>query len=180
MFKADTFIKQLRKKENLSQRKLAQISGISYRQIQRIEQAKSGITLGKLESIIEKFGLELKTSAIAPDWNALFYFGMPLNVSGNPKRKYRYNTIVRNIYLASEFLFENKYNAVYARHYDSFKALLLALKTHYPSKFNEIKNKYKTDFPAFDLFQLQGRHIKLRNICLSRLAIYFSNTACNY
>lgn len=180
MFRADVFIKQLRKKENLSQRKLAELTGISCRQIQRIEHSRSDITLQKLELILDKFGMELKTSPAEPDWKALAYFGMPLNISGYTGQKYKYNVISRNICMASAFLSENRYNPLYARHYDAFKALILALKTHYPSRLEAIREKYKIYLSAFNLSQIQGRHIKLRNICLPLLVKYFSASASDY
>ncbi|MCP4129534.1 MAG: hypothetical protein GY754_00835 [bacterium] len=110
-----------------------------------------------------------------PSWNVLFNFGLPLNISDTTINKYNYTTVVKNIIIASNFLLENKQNADYMRHFDSFKALLLALKTHYPSKFKEITKEAHTDLSsAFNLDTIQGKHIKLRNICLSNLSSYFS------
>ena len=60
MIKAGKFIKELRTKKNLSQRKFAQLTNISYRQIQRIENSQSDITLNKLNNILGNFELELK------------------------------------------------------------------------------------------------------------------------
>ncbi len=175
MINIGTFIKELRNKKNLSQRELAGITDISYRQIQRIENCQSDITLGKFVTFLENFDLDLRVVTKEPDWNVLFNFGFPLNIRDNRKRKYKYNTVSKNIILASQFLLENKHNVNYMRHYDSFKALLLSLKIHYPSKFSKIENDCHINLSAsFDLNNIQGRHIKLRNICIFNMCRFFS------
>ena len=174
MINLGSFIKELRNEKNLSQRELARFANISYRQIQRIENCQSDITLGKFCIFLQKFGLDLKVVAKEPDWNVLFNFGLPLNIDNNRKRKYKYKTVVKNIILSSYFLLENKHNVNYMRHYDSFKALLLALRTHYPSKFRKIEDEYRINFStSFDLNNIQGKHIKLRNICVFNLSSFF-------
>ena len=115
-----------------------------------------------------------QTEEKEPNWNALFNFGLPLNIRDSGKKKYNYNEIFQSIISASNFLIKNSNNVNYLRHYDSFKALLLTLKTHYPSKYAEIQNKSNIDFnTGFNLNNIEGKHIKLRNICLSEISDYF-------
>lgn len=175
MISIDSFIKELRNTKNLSQREFARLVNISHRQIQRIENNQSDITLSKFCNILQRFGLDLKVAAKEPDWNVLYNFGLPLNISNKKKRKYGYNTVVQNIVLASYFLLDNRHNVIYMRHYDSFKALLLALRIHYPSKYRKIEDDYNIDFSnLFDLNNVQGKHIKLRNISIFYISIFFS------
>jgi transcriptional regulator with XRE-family HTH domain len=172
-----TFLKGLRKKNNLSQRGLAAASGISFRQIQRIEYAQSDITLKKLTGLLGKFGFEIKITSKEPDWDALISFGLPANMSGIKNKKYKYSEILKNIICASRFLSENKHDMNYARRYDAFKAMLLALKTHYPARFREIEQKHFADLShTFQLKKIEGRHIKLRNICLGGMSGYFKES----
>jgi hypothetical protein len=123
-----------------------------------------------------QYGFNIQKDTKEPDWNALFNFGLPLNIANNKIKKYKYDTIIKNIVLASHFLNVNKNNTKYLRHYDSFKALLLALKTHYPSRYKEIEKNNNINFLRyFNLDIIQGKHIKLRNICLSNLSDFFRN-----
>ncbi len=173
MINTGKFIKELRTKRKLSQRKFANLTNISYRQIQRIENSQSDITLGKFKKILGRLGFEIIIKAKEPDWNALHSIGMPLNLKDYRDNKYSYKIMVKNIIFAAQFLIENRENINYQRHYDSFKALLLALKIHYPTRFARIENDFNVDFSAsFELINIYGRHIKLRNICIYDLSKY--------
>jgi hypothetical protein len=109
-----------------------------------------------------------------PDWGILSVFGMPINIAQTGEPEISYDDAIQNIVYASEFLTENRRDTDYSRHYDAFKALLLALKIHYPSKFLAIENR--GGFDLTDLFKLNdisGRDIKLQRICLSKITDYF-------
>ncbi len=173
MINTGKFIKELRTKRKLSQRKFAELTNISYRQIQRIENSQSDITLGKFKKILGRLGLEIIIRAKEPDWNALHSIGMPLNLRDVSYKKYTYQAIVKNLIFASQFFIENREDVNYQRHYDSFKALILAIKIHYPTRFTKIENDFNVDFSvSFELNNIQGRHIKLRNICIYDLSKY--------
>lgn len=176
MLKLNNYIKELRARRSISQRRLAVISNISFRQIQRLEKMQTDITVKKLDKFLNKFGSELKIKPKEPNWNVLFNFGLPLNIKNTSIKKYSYKKIKESIIAASDFLYENKYNVNYMRNYDSFKALLLALKTHYPSEFTKLENDFKIDFSkSFSLDKIEGRDIKLRNISLSMISDYFKH-----
>lgn len=109
-----------------------------------------------------------------PDWEILSVFGMPINIVQTGKSEISYDAIIHNIIYASEFLKDNRNNSDYNRHYDAFKAMLLALKIHYPSKYNEIENKTGADLTSlFDLNIISGRDIKLQRISVSGIAAFF-------
>jgi hypothetical protein len=79
--------------------------------------------------------------------------------------------LINNIIPASLFLIENRNEPEYIRYSDAFKALLLVFKIHYPSIFLVIENKAGLELTElFNLENVSGRDIKLRNICLSRVA----------
>ena len=113
----------------------------------------------------------MSVTATEPDWNLLSEFGLPINIRQSGKTHYSYDTVINNIILASLFLIENRNDPEYNRYSDAFKALLLVLKIHYPTKFLEIENKAGLELTClFNLDNVSGRDIKLRNICLSRVA----------
>jgi hypothetical protein len=110
-----------------------------------------------------------------PDWNVLYNFGLPVNVPNVKKNNYNYNIILKNLILAADFLIKNKHDINYIRYYDGYKSLLLALKTHYPEKLKKIEDRYSVNFSKlYDLKKIEGKHIKLRNICLYSLSQYFN------
>jgi len=112
-----------------------------------------------------------------PDWTILSVFGMPINIVQTGKSEISYDEVFQNIICASLFLTENRININYNQHYDAFKAMLLALKIHYPSKFLVIENQSGSDLTSlFKLNDIFGRDIKLQRICLSKIAEYFKET----
>jgi hypothetical protein len=112
-----------------------------------------------------------------PDWEILTIFGMPINIIQTGKTDISYSQVFQNIISASSFLLKNISNTNYNRHYDAFKAMLLALKIHYPSKYAEIEKKTGSDFTSlFDLNNISGRDIKLQRISLSKIADFLKNS----
>lgn len=115
----------------------------------------------------------MENSIKEPDWELLIEFGLPLNHSETGDKNYSADTVIENIVIASEFLLRNQ-DTDYNRNYDAFRGLLLALKTHYPTMFAETKKKSGKDLTElFDLDNISGRDIKLRNICLTKITDYF-------
>ncbi len=116
-----------------------------------------------------------KEKIIEPDWNVLVNFGLPVNVPEEEKKNYSYNIVKRNFKQAAEFLQKNRQEEKYLRYYDAYKAMLLALKIHYPGEFQKIENQYLIDFSKlFNLKKIEGKHIKLRNISLNILSKYYN------
>lgn len=108
-----------------------------------------------------------------PDWNILILYGLPMNIQHSTKPDFSYNAVIKNIVLASRFLADKKGDVAYQRNFDAFKALLLSLKIHYPTKFKQIEYKTGMELTGlFDLNNISGRDIKLRNICLYTIAEY--------
>jgi len=121
-----------------------------------------------------RFDKKMTVHTEEPDWNILSDFGLPISTNQTVNSDCSYNMVIKNIILASNFLIENKNDVNYNRLYDAFKALLLALKIHFPSKFLEIEKNAGMELTAiFDLDNISGRDIKLRNICLSNIAEYY-------
>jgi transcriptional regulator with XRE-family HTH domain len=171
MLQLHSFIKALRQKIGLSQRLFATSASISFRQLQRIEKGESDITLTKFLSMLDTFGLKLTIEPEQPNWMTLAYFGMPITCHDHTEVNYSEKELVRNITICAPYLAIKNTDISLQRARDAFKALLLALMTHYPTKFKKIVRKSKLDLiKLFNLHQISGRDIKLRNICVARLA----------
>lgn len=177
MTQEKSFLKRLRSSRGLSQRQLAERSQISFRQIQRVENGTSDISLGKFQSLMESFGYDLRLSPKEPDWNILSEWGFALSVDDHLTARSSLTKFQRELVQAMSYLFENKTNPELLRHLDCLKAMLLVLKIHYPKIFSKLSSK--GPFPdiskSFDLDRVEGRHIKLRNISLTA----FSNRKNN-
>lgn len=165
-------LRQLREEINLSQRSFAEMTGVSFRQIQRIEIGECDPSLGTAQILLKAFKAELVETYQEPNWNLLSKIGLPLTTqrSTKIKQKLTWATISHEISYAAKYLYEHKNNAGGERYFDSLKALLLALKTHYPSKFKNLKSELQSSWLRYlDLESIRGRDIKLRNICLGIL-----------
>ncbi len=112
-----------------------------------------------------------------PDWEILYCFGMTVNIVQTGNSEISYDKVFQNIISASEFLTNKRSDTAYNRYYDAFKAMLLALKIHYPSKYFEIENKTGSDLTAlFDLNNISGRDIKLQRISLSKISEFLKTS----
>ncbi len=174
MKRAAEIIAGLRRREGLAQRAFAAKAGMSFRQVQRIEKGESDITLSKLIGVAKRFGLELALTDSEPRWEALASMGMPLEACGAMVGRCSRRAAEEAVVRAIRFLSRVDSDARYGRHRDAFKALLLALATHYPSRFAEYRRRSGVDVETvFDMNEIVGRDIKLRNLCLPALARWF-------
>lgn len=164
-------LKALRERFRLSQRELANITGVSFRQIQRIENETSDVTLGKLFALLKPFQVSLQLQAPSPDWAYLSLYGIAVTIeapgSATLERKRFWTEINRAVvYVLSDTSLDERYK-------DALKAMLLCLKGHYPNEFNKLENRLQNTLhlsKAFKLEEIRGRDIKLRNITLSKFA----------
>jgi len=109
-----------------------------------------------------------------PDWNILINFGLPLNPARETDIFPDYDDVVHQITVAARFFYWHGVEPHNGRAYDSFRALLLALKIHYPSEFFRIEQIADMDFvKLFKLETVSGRDIKLRNLSLPMISRYF-------
>lgn len=161
-------VRHLRIRAGLSQRELSKATRVSFRQIQRIESGESDPSLRLANQILKAFDAQLIHNFREPDWALLCSIGMPLELSAPSAPPTRdWDFIQKEIAYACHFLIENKNDNTRGRFFDSLKALLLSLKSHYPTRFKFLERKVDGQF---DLTTIRGRDIKLRNICLHTLA----------
>jgi len=171
-------IKKLRKKNRISQRKLAKLSHVSFPQIQRVENASSNTTIETLSKILKIFDMKVEFHYLEPKWNYLAYFGFPISIE--PK-KCNMEKLFCEFKKAHFFLKEHYFDKNFERHIDALKAFLLTLYTHYAEILNILEKKANTDFiNAWHVLNYTGKHIKLRNITLNILSERLKNGSNYY
>jgi len=172
------FLKVLRVETGLSQRELAKLSKVSFRQIQRIEKGQCDPSLGLADLLFKQFRVELKPLYEEPDWGFLSSIGWPMIDSYQQKERAKrvsWTRVSGEIIYAAKYILRNRNEFSDDRHFDAMKALLFALKTHYPTKFRELEAILGPKFlKPYELAEIRGRDIKLRNISLGRLYKYLS------
>ena len=168
-------IRKLREENRVSQRRFADATGMSYRQVQRIEKGESDITMGKFLGILHTFDRDLKLIRREPDWNTLVDFGLPVRMGLGKRKKYDFPKVIDVLISSVFFLDENKQAFRHQRIFDAFISLLLTLKTHYPTIFRFLREQTGRDLDSvFELQSILGRHIKLRNISLLSVSKYLA------
>lgn len=162
-------LKQLRESNALSQRALAEESGVSFRQIQRIESGESEPTISLASKLLKVFDRNLETSMREPHWNFLKLFGIPVSISGKAKP---FEQAWQELRYSIEFLYHHQSDRSLGRFRDGVKAIVLTLKTHYPSLFDDLRLVTPSDqIQSLNLNEIRGRDIKLRNIALGSMAL---------
>lgn len=106
-----------------------------------------------------------------PEWDILTAFGLPLNSRNEEGFIPDYKTVFDNMIIASRYLAGA---ASKDRYYESFKALLISLRIHYPTEFSKIEKASGLNLSeSFHLDEITGREIKLRNISLALISSYY-------
>ena len=161
-------LKSQRHHLGLTQQKLAELASVSLPTIQNMERNVGNPSLDVLTRVVGALGLVLSIEHVAIDWDALSYLGVPLT-SSNSKKNLRIKrdlpTLLMKIRAALSAC-----HAVSDRKMESLAATLLAMKTHWPSLFDQLgplKNQ------ADELIKKQdpGR-LKLRSLAISNLQVY--------
>jgi len=107
-----------------------------------------------------------------PAWEILTAFGLPLNSRNDVSLIPDYKTVFDNIIIASRYLAGPAVRK--DRYYESFKALLISLRIHYPAEFSKIEKASGLNLSeSFQLDEITGRDIKLRNISLALISSYY-------
>jgi len=106
-----------------------------------------------------------------PQWDILAAFGLPLNSRNQVGLIPDYKTVFDNMVFASHYF---AVSVSRDRYYESFKALLVSLKIHYPTEFGKIEKASGLNLSeSFHLDIITGRDIKLRNISLALISRYY-------
>ncbi len=124
-----------------------------------------------------KKGRKTQTHCKEPDWNFLIQCGLPLVLESVTKRRGASDArsmrvrFLKELKNACLYLIDEKDRAGMGRMRDGVKALLCSLKTHYPTTFRLFEAQIGAPInKIFELENISGRDIKLRNISLATLS----------
>lgn len=112
-----------------------------------------------------------------PRHDVLCSFGLVMSFENDRGEVFAMKEVIDEILTTIQFLSDNKDRLELQRFFDAFKVLLLTLKTHYPSLYSLVNRQSEVNLQkTFELENISGRDIKLRNITLSGVSAYFKKT----
>lgn len=161
--------KNHRKALGLTQQKLAELAAVSLPTIQNIENGIGNPSLDILVKISQALGQRLSMEPLPVDWETLSYLGVPLHSVGKKQPLPRnFSTFLLKVRPAL-VAYENPKNS--DRKIEALAATLLALKTHWPSLFNQL-GPLKENANKLIGEQDLARLLKLRSLAISNLQAY--------
>jgi transcriptional regulator with XRE-family HTH domain len=162
-------IAQQRRRLGHSQSALAFQSGVSLPTIQKIEAGIGNPSLDTVEALISVLGYSIRFAPKLADWEFLQACGLPLTGEVSAAIRPNKDRLLQETYSALIELEEVRdTEAGVSRKKEALLALLLALKTHYPSVYKEMK---KNEWVQNAELQFnQSKLIKLKRIALSKLS----------
>lgn len=162
-------IRETRCSLGISQAALAVRAGVSLATLQNIEADRANPSLSILERLLAPLGLDLDVRPRRADWDALATFGLPLAGRGRSGLRASEESLLGHIHLAVLDLARRATLPDRARKTESLQALLLAIRSHFPSHYNRW---FRRSTLVLDLVpdEPSGRLIKLSRLALKRLA----------
>ena len=167
----------------LTQTELARLAGVSLPTIQNLEAGRANPTLSTLDAVFRSLGLQLTAAFPPADWDELARCGAPLMI-GEAAHPPQDGGVVRDAAFrpTPPLLLERLRDACLDlrrhpdlegqdRRRDAVRALLLALRTHFPSFFRE----HLARAPLYeDLLSagVDGRAVRLAREAVAVLATY--------
>ncbi len=155
----------------LTQAVLCARAGVSRATLQNLEVGSANPSLGTLLRILDVLDLDLECREQPADWDALCALGLPLLQREARSVERRPAVLARHLRCAIAELSEPEGRAGAGRRRDAVRALLLALRDHFPRVFREhlagavLGSEILAD-------QWTGREIKLTRIARRSLAEY--------
>lgn len=171
-------LKKQRQKLGISQSHLAHLSGLSLASIQNMEAGKANLSISNLASLLEVLGYDLKLVRRQVEWEKLICYGLPILPAKSLEKEAR----VRGIECLEKLLVGACAEFVQRsepgshrnlREKEALQAMILALRDHFPSLFEEHFSSYKVIkelVPKNE--QVTGKIIKLRRIAIDHLSSY--------
>ena len=164
-------VRKIRRAFGMTQVDLSAKSGVSLPTIQNIETGRANPSLATLESVLKPLGLVLEIRKKEADWDVLSALGLPLVSRSGKKVELDPDLLINQIRLAAMELDGVDRLPDHERKLESFQALLLALKVHYPSMFNK-RIVGSSLLEALIPDRPSGRVIKLKRVVERSLSEY--------
>ncbi|MFH1532878.1 MAG: helix-turn-helix domain-containing protein [Pseudomonadota bacterium] len=166
-----TLVRDRRRRLGITQAHLCTSAGVSRATLQNLEAGRANPAVGTLLRILDELGLGLECPAQPADWDALCALGLPLLAREARSVERCPEVLARHLHCAVAALSDPMGGPVDGRQHDALRALLLALRDHFPRIFRD----HLAHAPGItDLLDVpwSGREIKLTRIARRSLAEY--------
>ena len=164
-------LKSIRKSFGYSQVQLAHLSQVSLPTIQNVEAQKANLTIETLEKLLLPLGnLQVKISPPPFRYSLAIKLGAPLTSKGSEDFPGK-PTPELLVSEAKSWVVLFSLRLLSEREKQSLTALLMAIRSHYPSFYNESLN-----FPIFESMMKtnfkNGKVVKLKRLALHKVSSY--------
>jgi DNA-binding XRE family transcriptional regulator len=120
----------------LTQSALARKAGVSLATVQNVEAGRANPAMATVKRILDQVGMTIEWKPREADWDALATFGLPLRPARTRRRRVRSAAALRALLLPALVEVRSSKDADdRERKVEALRALLLALRDHYPSVF---------------------------------------------
>jgi len=147
------------------------MAGVSRATLQNLEAGRANPSLGTLLRILDKLGLGFSCAEQPADWDALCALGLPLLEQEVRVVEKRPEVLARHLHCAVAELLDPAGVSMEGRRRDSVRALLFALRDHFPRVFRDHMAGMAGLASLLDA-PWTGREIKLTRIARRSLAEY--------
>ncbi len=157
-----------RRNLGLTQTQVALASGVSLATVQNIEAGRTNPTWSTIRKVTREVALAPGWTPASPDWDVLVALGLPMVSARSVQVARKAERLVRELAPALVAAAEG---ALAPRELDALRALLLALRTHFPVLF---RTHWERSPPVRILLadEPDGRTIKLYRITRATLSEY--------
>jgi transcriptional regulator with XRE-family HTH domain len=167
--KPHELIRNLRLKQGRTQFELAVRAKVSLPTIQKIEAGTANPGWSIVESILHSLNYEIQYRPMAPHWEELASYGIPLSSqqkkSGRPARGDLVDLLKSSLTYGSSTGFPM------TREWEALAAFLLGLKTHFPEVWADL-GPLSQEADRLIKHQDWGRLLKLRRLAIASQAKY--------
>jgi len=171
MNRLGTKLREQRNALGLSQVELCTAAGVSLATVQKLEAGRANPSLRTLRRLLEPLGLGLELGPVKAQWDALTSLGLPMTSESPASIRPTGLVLRRQLLLAALELEQAGDSEDLGRERESLQALLLALETHFPSRYRSWVARSPL-LSALAPSVPSGRLIKLARLAKQRLAEY--------
>ena len=171
MNRLGTEVRRQRKALGLSQVELSSAARVSLATVQKLEAGRANPSLHTLQRLLGPLGYDLELARVEAQWDALSALGLPLTAEAPVRIRPTEAALRKHLLLAAMELAQVGDTEETARKRESLQALLLALETHFPSRYRAWVARSSV-LSALASAEPSGRLIKLSRMARQRLAEY--------
>lgn len=157
----------------ISQVELSSFAQVSLATVQKLEANRANPSLQTLQRLLGPLGLELELTRVGAQWDTLAGLGLPLTSEAPVRIRTTEEALRRHLLLAALELEQAGHSGTgdLDRKRESVQALLLAIETHFPSRYRAWVAKSPL-LSALAPSSPSGRVIKLARLARQKLSEY--------